>query len=326
MFKNKTILVIGGTGTIGKALVKKLLTLNAKVVRVLGRDEYKQYIMQEELRDYKNIRYFLGDVRDKYRLSRAMQDVDIVFNLAALKHVPACEYNPFEAVKTNVIGTQNVIECAIENNVEKVIYTSSDKAVSPTNTMGATKLLAERLMAAANNTKGSRKTVFASVRFGNVIGSRGSVVPLWEKQIIEKRKITITNLDMTRFMMSIDEAVNLTLKATEIAKGGETFVLKMPVIKLSDLANVVIEKVCSKHRLEKDNIGIEVIGTRAGEKMYEELMTEDEALNVVELDDMFIMQPLYESKDDNGKHNQGYNSHNINPISKKEIMQILESL
>lgn len=326
MFKNKAILVIGGTGTIGKALVKKLLTLNAKVVRVLGRDEYKQYIMQEELRDYKNIRYFLGDVRDKYRLNRAMQDVSVVFNLAALKHVPACEYNPFEAVKTNVIGTQNVIECAIENNVEKVIYTSSDKAVSPTNTMGATKLLAERLMASANNTKGSRKTVFASVRFGNVIGSRGSVVPLWEKQILEKREITITNPDMTRFMMSIDEAVNLTLKATEIAKGGETFVIKMPVIKLGDLAEVVIEKVCSKYNLEKESINVEVIGLRSGEKMYEELMTEDEALNVVELDDMFIMKSLNESRTVNEEYYQSYNSHNINPISEKEILQILKAL
>lgn len=173
MFENKNILVIGGTGSIGQKLTMRLLEYNPKVIRIFSRDEYKQFLFQNLIGDRTNMRYLVGDVRDRDRLKRAMEDVDYVFNLAAMKHVPACEYNPFEAVKTNVIGTQNVIECAMENNVSKVIYTSSDKAVSPTNTMGATKLLAERIMTAAAHAKGKKSTVFASVRFGNIIGAGG---------------------------------------------------------------------------------------------------------------------------------------------------------
>ncbi|NLK33923.1 MAG: polysaccharide biosynthesis protein, partial [Gracilibacteraceae bacterium] len=287
MFKDKNILVIGGTGTIGQALVKELICRNPKVIRILSRDEYKQYQMQQKLEVLSNIRFLLGDVRDKERLYKAMHRIDIVFDLAALKHVPACEYNPFEAVKTNVLGTQNVIECAIENNVKRVIYASSDKAVSPTNTMGATKLLAERLIASADYWKGGRTPSFAAVRFGNVINSRGSVIPLWKEQILNRREITVTDPDMTRFMISIDSAVSLTLKACEIAKGGEIFVLKMPAVRLGDLAEAVIEKVCGRYGIPVGEVAIKTIGLRPGEKMYEELMTEDEARYAVEYDDMY---------------------------------------
>lgn len=293
MFENRNILVIGGTGTIGQALVRRLISDHSpKVVRVLSRDEYKQFEMQQEIRESKNIRFLLGDVRDKERLDKAMHDIDIVFNLAALKHVPSCEYNPFEAVKTNVIGTQNVIECAIKNKVQRVIYSSSDKAVSPTNTMGATKLLAERLISSADYYKGGKTPVFAAVRFGNVIGSRGSVIPLWRNQLLKNKEITITDPDMTRFMMNVDDAVELTLKACEKAKGGEIFVLKMPVIRLGDLADAVIEKYCSETGLEILDINMKVIGLRSGEKMYEELMTADESQYAVEYEDMFAIQPI----------------------------------
>ncbi|MDK2789428.1 MAG: hypothetical protein PWP07_2673, partial [Epulopiscium sp.] len=175
LLQDKNILVIGGTGTIGQALTLEILKYNPKVVRIYSRDEYKQFIMQQKLGQHSNIRFLLGDIRDKERLGRAMHGIDIVFHLAALKHVPACEYNPFEAVKTNVMGTQNVIDCAINERVERVIYTSTDKAINPTNTMGATKLLAERLIAAADYSKGGKRPIFAAVRFGNVMGSRGSV-------------------------------------------------------------------------------------------------------------------------------------------------------
>ncbi|TCT14022.1 polysaccharide biosynthesis protein [Natranaerovirga pectinivora] len=326
MFNHKNILIIGGTGTIGQAMVKQLIKYQPKVIRILSRDEYKQFNMQQELKEKKNIRFLLGDVRDKERIDRAMNDIDIVFHLAALKHVPACEYDPFEAVKTNVIGVQNVIECAIKNRVERVIYSSSDKAVSPTNTMGATKLLAERLISAADYSKGDNIPIFASVRFGNVIGSRGSVIPLWKKQIIEHRQIEITNPNMTRFMMTIDEAVNLTLKACELAKGGETFVLKMPVIKLGDLAEVVVETLSRELGLNDENVNIKEVGLRTGEKMYEELMTEDESNYAIEYEDMFAIQPLYKNVEIRNKLLVSYSSRKQTILKKEEIKKIINGL
>lgn len=327
MFKNKKILVIGGTGTIGQALVEKILLEEPSVVRVYSRDEYKQFVLKEKLGDQKNIRYLLGDVRDKERLNRAMNGIDIVFNLAAMKHVPACEYDPFEAVKTNVLGTQNVIVCAMENKVKKVIYSSSDKAVSPTNTMGATKLLAERLMSSSYYSRGNSDTIFASVRFGNVMGSRGSVIPLFKQQIIDKGYITITEPEMTRFMMSLSQAVDLTIKACKIAKGGEVFVLKMPVIRLKDLAEVIIDDVCNKRNLNKNKVKIKKIGLRPGEKMYEELMSEDESTKAFELNDMFIINPPYDEHiypESKGIAKGNYSSQHEKVLSKEEIKRLFE--
>jgi len=327
MFKNKKVLVIGGTGTIGQALVERILLEEPSVVRIYSRDEYKQFLLKEKLGELKNIRFLLGDVRDKERLNRAMNDIDVVFNFAAMKHVPACEYDPFEAVKTNVLGTQNVIACAIENKVKKVIYSSSDKAVSPTNTMGATKLLAERLMSSAYYSRGNVDTIFASVRFGNVMGSRGSVIPLFKQQILDKGYITITEPEMTRFMMSLSQAVELTIKACKIAKGGEVFVLKMPVIRLKDLAEVIIDDVCDKNRLNKNKVEVKKIGLRPGEKMYEELMSEDESTKAFELNDMFIINPPYNEHiypESKGIAKGNYSSNNEKVLSKAEIKRILE--
>lgn len=332
-FKDKSILIIGGTGTIGQGLIKELIHHEPKVIRIFSRDEYKQFIMEHSslIKKTKNkFRFLIGDVRDFERLDRAMVDIDIVFNLAAMKHVPSCEYNPNEAIKTNVDGMENVIKASINNNVECVLFTSSDKAISPTNTYGATKMLAEKLVQAANFSKGKSKTKFIAVRFGNVMGSRGSVIPLFKKQILENKKITVTDPDMSRFMMSLSQAVKLMLKSCEISKGGEVFVLKMPVIKLKDLAEVVMEETCRKHDLNKDEIQVDVIGFRAGERIYEELMTKEESHYAKDLGDMYVILPSTYSQFSSEYYDNfanckigNYSSHELEVISKKQVSQLL---
>lgn len=294
-YENKSILITGGTGTIGQYLIDEILTHSPRVARILSRDEYKQFEMQQKYHKYNNIRYLIGDVRDEKRLIRAMEDIDFVFHLAAMKHVPACEYNPFEAVQTNVMGTQNIIQAALGAGVKRVLFTSTDKAISPTNTYGATKLTAERLIAASDYQKGSKKTIFSAVRFGNVMGSRGSVIPLFKKQILEQNRVTITDRNMIRYMMTPKQAITLMLKANQLAFGGEVFVLKMPVIRLEDLVEIMIEEITRKYNLSKQ-IKIEEIGLRPGEKMYEELMTEDEARIALETEDMYIIKSPYRSQ------------------------------
>lgn len=289
LYNGKRILVTGGTGTIGRHLIQRLLLENPKVIRVFSRDEHKQYEMGIDFKsDSENLRFLIGDVRDQQRLNRAMEDIDYVFHCAAMKHVPACEYNPFEAVQTNVIGTQNVIQAAIENKVKKVLFISTDKAISPTNTYGATKLTAERLISATEYHKGAKSTIFSSVRFGNVMGSRGSVIPLFKKQISEKRMITLTDPNMLRYMMTPSQAIELILKANEMALGGEVFVLKMPLIKIGELAEVLIEDAKIRNGITEEII-IDVIGLRPGEKRFEELMTDDEAVIAYETKDMYII-------------------------------------
>ncbi|WP_216667683.1 UDP-N-acetylglucosamine 4,6-dehydratase family protein [Saccharibacillus deserti] len=324
IYKDKKILVIGGTGTIGCHLVKRLLKDAPQVIRIFSRDEHKQYEMAIEFAQHaERLRFLIGDVRDQQRLGRAMEDIDYVFHLAAMKHVPSCEYNPFEAVQTNVIGTQNVIQAAITNNVKKVLFTSTDKAISPTNTYGATKLTAERLISAAEYQKGSKATIFSSVRFGNVMGSRGSVIPLFKKQILENGQITVTDPDMLRYMMTPLQAIELILKANEIADGGEVFVLKMPVIRVGDLAEVLIELVTRKHGLQK-KIDIRSIGLRPGEKRYEELMTSDEHLLAKEADDMFIIPAMFKKKDQY-EQKQLVGPLEMKPINKELIKEWIET-
>lgn len=293
MYKGKKILVTGGTGTIGYHLTRRLLKEDPAVIRIFSRDEYKQFQMNLDFQEYAHkLRFLIGDVRDQQRLLRAMEDIDYVFHLAAMKHVPACEYNPFEAVQTNVIGTQNIIQAALQNNVSKVLLASSDKAVSPSNTYGATKLMGERLISAANYQKGPKPTVFASVRFGNVMGSRGSVIPLFKKQIIEQGKISVTHLNMTRYMMTPNQAISLMLEANRLSRGGEVFVLKMPIIRLSDLAEIVIEETTRRHAISQP-VAIEEIGLRPGEKMDEQLMTDDESRSMIETEWMYILAPIF---------------------------------
>jgi len=334
LFKNKKILVTGGTGSLGKELVRHLLKYeHPQIVRIFDVDETEQFEFQHELKGYEDkVRFLLGDVRDKERLSRAVENIDIIFHTAALKHVTACEYNPFEAVKTNVLGTQNIIDVAIDNNVKKIIFTSSDKAVNPSNTMGATKLLAEKLMTSANYYKGSNDCVFSSVRFGNVMGSRGSVIPLFRQQIRDGGPITLTDATMTRFMMSMSQAVELVLEATEMALGGEVFIFKMPVLKISDLAEVMIENLAQLYHHEPMDIKIETIGMKPGEKMYEEIMTEDEAARSLEREDMFIILPeiieelpLFDRSSYRAVPiwSKEFISRDASPINKREIENIL---
>lgn len=290
LFKDKKILITGGTGSIGRALTREILKHEPKAIRLFDIDETGEFEFRQELREYNNVRFLMGDIRDRARLRYAIEDIDIIFHMAALKHVESCEFNPFEAIKTNVLGTQNVIDVAIEEEVSKVIFTSSDKAVNPTNVMGTTKLLCERLVTAADYYAGARNISFFSVRFGNIIGSRGSVISLFKNQIQAGGPVTVTNPNMTRFIMPMSRALELLFKATQMAQRGEVFVLKMPAVKIRDLAEVMIEEFALSRR-RTNEIKIEIIGDKPGEKMYEELMTEDEARRSLEIDDMFIILP-----------------------------------
>ncbi|OHY73449.1 polysaccharide biosynthesis protein [Priestia aryabhattai] len=328
-FENKKVLIIGGTGTIGKSLISNILKENPKFIKVLSRDEYKQFLLKNEMMDCHNLKYLIGDVRNYDSVYSAMKGIDYVFHTAAMKHVSSCENNPYEATLTNITGTNNVIKAAISQKVKKVVFTSSDKAISPTNTYGATKLIAERLITSIDHSKGNGGTVFSSVRFGNIMGSRGSVIPLFKKQIVNNKRITVTNLEMSRFMMTLTQATNLTIKALKESKGGETFVLKMPVIRLKDLLSVVMEETCKEYQLDYGEIQIQEIGLRPGEKMYEELMTLDESTSSLEFTDMFMIPSnlrnldLYEGARKAPK--QTYSSENQKSLSKEEVRQLLKS-
>ncbi len=287
IFEGKDILVTGGCGSIGSEIVRQLVRLNPTRVRILDNDETGHWRLSQEI-ESPLIRNLVGDIRDRARVNRAMEGVDIVFHAAALKHVPLCEYNPFEAVNTNVIGTQNVVDAAINMGVKKFIGISTDKAVNPINTMGATKLLSERLI--VNAPVGFSEIQMACVRFGNVLGSVGSVIPMFRQQIAKGGPITITTPEMTRFFMTIPQAVRLVLSSAAVMTGHEVFVLKMDVARIMDIAEVMIERLAPQYGYRKEDIAIEYIGKRAGEKTHEYLFTEDEAANIVATDEMFVIR------------------------------------
>ena len=284
MIDGEKILITGGAGTIGSAMSIELLSMKPSVVRILDNDETKLFELEQEIGNG-HARYLLGDVRDKERLYSACRDIDIVFHMAALKHVNACEYNPFEAVKTNVLGVQNVIDVCIDEDVEKVIFTSSDKAVNPTNVMGTSKLLGEKIITAANYYKGSHEQKFTSVRFGNVLGSRGSLLPLLKNQISKGGPVTVTDPEMTRFFMTEKQAISMILKVLSIMHGGEVFILKMPVFRVGDIVDVVVKEAGN------GNIKTKLIVPKPGEKHYEELMTVEESKRGIELEGMFAIFP-----------------------------------
>ena len=279
-WKNKVVLITGGTGSFGKKFIDVMLKkYNPAKLIIFSRDEQKQHMMRQMGFTQDNLRYFIGDVRDYERLRRAFYGVDFVIHAAALKQVPSCEYNPMEAVKTNILGSSNVIDAALDAKVERVIALSTDKAVNPINLYGATKLAAEKLFVQSNAYAGGKKTRFSCVRYGNVVGSRGSVVPLF----IRQRKngvITITDERMTRFWISLEQGVHFVIRCLEQMHGGEVFVPKIPSMKVSDLAKAMAPAAKIKY-----------IGIRQGEKLHEVLISEDEARTVVELEDMYVVQP-----------------------------------
>lgn len=291
-FENKTILITGGTGSIGSALVKTLLNYKPKTIRIFSRDQNRQYELAEELNHPSCLRFFIGDIRDEKRLDFAMEGVDIVFHAAALKHVPSCEYNPFEAVKTNIIGSQNVVDIAIKHKVEKAIGISTDKVVNPTSVMGVSKMMMEKIFISANYYRGAEGCKFACVRFGNVAWSTASVLPIWQKQIVQNGSIDITDKNMTRFLMSRQQAAELVIKAAEAAQGAEIFVLKMSSVKILNLAKIFLEKYAKNGK----NVSLNLIGNRGGEKMHEELFSEaDLQHQIFENKAMYILVPTASS-------------------------------
>tara|TARA_R110002012_G_scaffold242832_1_gene417321 strand:- start:21965 stop:22966 length:1002 start_codon:yes stop_codon:yes gene_type:complete len=281
MFDNKSILITGGTGSFGKKYVKTLLENHSpRKIIIYSRDELKQFEMQQDF-DQPCMRYFIGDVRDKERLIQAMNGVDFVIHAAALKQVPAAEYNPTECIKTNIKGAENVIAAALANNVEKVIALSTDKAANPVNLYGATKLVSDKLFVAANNMSGGYRTKFAVVRYGNVVGSRGSVVPFFERLIHEgATEIPITHEDMTRFWITLKDGVNFVLKNFERMLGGEIFVPKIPSMRIIDLAKAMAPQ-----------LPIKIIGIRPGEKLHEIMCPSDDSYHTFEYDDHFVIAP-----------------------------------
>lgn len=285
-FKNKVVIVTGGTGSIGSEIVRQLLKTEATQIRIYSRDEHKQYELEHELGNDPRLRYLIGDVRDKERLEFAFRGAHICFHAAALKHVPICEYNPFEAVKTNVVGTQNVINVSIKHNLEKVIAISTDKAVTPESVLGASKLMMERLIVAASLTTGPSRTRFSAVRFGNVLHSRGSVIHLWRKQIEAGGPVTITDRRALRYFMEIPEAVQFVFEASRLMRGGEIFVLKMKERSIVEYAEDAIVIYGNGKKIK-----LSFIGLRPGEKLREGLLTSEEISHTLEIKDMFIILP-----------------------------------
>jgi UDP-N-acetylglucosamine 4,6-dehydratase/5-epimerase len=322
MFDGKVVLITGGTGSLGTALTKKILETNVTTIRIFSRDEWKQVQMESKFND-ERLRFFIGDVRDKERLSRALENVDIVIHAAALKQMPVAEYNPFEAVKTNIIGTQNLIESCLDNDVETVLAIGTDKAVAPLNTYGATKLLMERLFVSANFYKGKHKTKFLCVRYGNVMGSRGSIIPIFVNQIKEKKKITITDPNMTRFNILMSEALDLIFRALKHGNGGEVFVPKLRAYRVGDIKDAIIE-------ISESENEVEAIPVRPGEKIHESLISFDELSNTFENEEDYIIIDkqiqnwfMNDMKFIKTKLNKQYSSDSVEIISKNELKELL---
>jgi FlaA1/EpsC-like NDP-sugar epimerase len=317
--KNQTILVTGGTGSFGNKVAKYLQNHSPKKIIIYSRDEKKQYEMQKKYPDY---RYIIGDVRDKERLFQACKGVNFIFHAAALKHVPACEDYPYEAVKTNIIGSNNICEAAIYNHVEKVVALSTDKAVKPINAMGLSKSMMEKIICSQNQQPVD--TTFCCVRYGNVMGSRGSVIPFFRKLLAEKKPLTITDEKMTRFMMTLDESVELVLHAMQNAAGGEVFVKKSPACLVIDLAKTMIRKYGD------GNTGnIKIVGVRPGEKIDEVLVNEYEIRRSEENDRFFVIRPEYRPYKENHTYASGYEytSANTTQLTEySEISNLLDSM
>ena len=289
------VLITGVCGTVGHELLRQILSRNPRELIGLDNNEESLFFLAEECRAFPNVHLYLGDIRDRDELVRRMHGVDIVLHAAAFKHVLLCEQSPQNAVQTNILGTQNIIDAAVAAGVSRLLFTSSDKAVNPTNVMGTSKLMGERLITAANAHRKEGGPIFAATRFGNVLGSRGSVIPLFKRQIAVGGPVTLTDERMTRFIMTLEEAVSLVMDSVFQAKGGEVFVTKMPVARIEDVAHAMIELLAPKHGYKPENIEIKIVGAKPGEKLYEELMNEEEIRRTVELQRYFVVLPAFKS-------------------------------
>ena len=331
IIKDKNIAVTGGTGTIGSAIVSECLKSKAKSIKIFSNDENGLYELEEKFLHNPKLKFIIGDIRDKTSVRNAIKHSEIVFHAAALKHVDRCELNPQETISVNILGTQNVIESSISEKIKKVISISTDKAVNPIGVMGATKLLSEKLISSEALYQNSQ-TIFSTVRFGNVLHSRGSIIPRIQNQIKRGGPITLTDKRMQRFFMTIDQAVNLILSATKLAKGGEIFVMKMPLMKLEDLFEGLKQFIAPKHNLNPSQIQTKIIGIRPGEKLIEYLLTDYEIEQALETKDFFIIQPpQYKRKKINypelekSKNIDNY-FENLKPLNKLEIDKLLKTL
>jgi UDP-N-acetylglucosamine 4,6-dehydratase len=325
MFKNKTLLITGGTGSFGNAVLKKFLSTDINEIRIFSRDEKKQHDMRTDLKNEK-IKFYIGDVRDFSSINSALKGVDYVFHAAALKQVPSCEFYPIEAVKTNVLGTENVIMAAINNNVKKVICLSTDKAVYPINAMGISKAMMEKVMVA--NSRISGNTVLVGTRYGNVMASRGSVIPLFYEQIKNNQPITITDPDMTRFMMTLDDAVELVLYAFQNGNSGDIFVQKSPSSTIGELANAM-------KKIYNSNVELNTIGTRHAEKLYETLLSREEVQVAEDLGDYYRVaadnrdlnyNKYFTEGSSNNESIEDYHSHNTKRLLENELIELLNSI
>jgi UDP-N-acetylglucosamine 4,6-dehydratase len=326
MFKNKTLLITGGTGSFGNAVLRKFLSTNIKEIRIFSRDELKQDNMRKKY-DNKKLKFYIGDVRDKNSINDAMRGVDYVFHAAALKQVPSCEFYPMQAVKTNIVGTENVLNSAISFGVEKIIALSTDKAVYPINAMGISKAMMERVVVSAG--RNVKNTVIACTRYGNVMASRGSVIPLFVDQIKQGKPITITDPKMTRFVMSLDDAVDLVLFAFENAKSGDIFVQKAPAATVELLADSI------KKILGVPNYEVKIIGTRHGEKLYETLLTKEEMVKAIDMKKYYRIpadvrdlnySKYFEDGEEIVSEAEEYHSHNTHRLNETELTELLLNL
>jgi UDP-glucose 4-epimerase len=326
-FTNKTLLITGGTGSFGNAVLNRFLKTDIGEIRIFSRDEKKQDDMRHQYKDEK-IKFYIGDVRDIDSLRSAMQGVDYVFSAAALKQVPSCEFYPLEAVKTNVYGTANTIDASIQNGVKKVVVLSTDKAVYPINAMGMSKAMMEKVMVAKSRNLSMHETVLSGTRYGNVMASRGSVIPLFVDQIFNNKPITITNPNMTRFMMSLENAVDLVLFAFSNSKQGDIFVQKSPASTIQDLAEALIDIFNAKTE-------IKTIGTRHGEKVYESLLSKEEAVRAIDLGNYYRVPAdsrdlnyanYFEKGNEKIETIDEYNSHNTYRLNKDELKKLLLEL
>ncbi len=332
-WQEQHVLITGVCGTVGHELLRQLIPYQPAEIIGIDNNESDLFFLNETYRTNPAVHFYLGDVRDRGKLIHKMNGIDIVLHTAALKHVILCEESPRDAVQTNILGVQNIIDAAIVNHVHRVVFTSSDKAVNPTNVMGTSKLMGERLFTAAHSLRRGERPIFSSTRFGNVLGSRGSVIPLFKRQIASKGPVTLTDTGMTRFIMTLEEAVRLVMESVFLARGGEVFVTKMPIVKIQDLAAVMIEELAPAYGLDPSDVPIEIIGVKSGEKMYEELINEEETRRTIELKNYYVVTPAFKSIYDSidyhypgfitGQVKHPYNSKAGQAMPKEELRKYL---